>query len=101
MVGVIFPNQDGMGTHVNISGCGVVANAPNAEAAVQFLEYLVTPSAQSYFADGNNEYPVVTGVNANSTVEDLGDFAEDTINATVYGENNPEAVMLFDRVGWK
>lgn len=100
-VGVIFPNQGGMGTHVNISGCGVVANAPNAEAAVQFLEYLVTPSAQGYFADGNHEYPVVAGVNANSTVENLGDFEEDTIDATVYGENNPEAVKLFDRVGWK
>lgn len=101
VVGVIFPNQDGRGTHVNISGCGVMANAPNAEAAVQFLEYLVTPDAQSYFADGNNEYPVVEGVSANSTVENLGEFKEDTISATVYGENNPEAVKLFDRVGWK
>lgn len=100
-VGVIFPNQEGRGTHVNISGCGVVATAPNAEAAVQFLEYLVTPAAQSYFADGNNEYPVVEGVAPNSTVVSLGEFKEDTISATVYGENNPEAVKLFDRVGWR
>lgn len=100
-IGVIFPNQGDRGTHVNISGCGVVATAPNSEAAVQFLEYLVTPEAQSYFADGNNEYPVVEGVAANSTVVSLGEFKEDTVSSTVYGENNPEAVKLFDRVGWK
>ena len=67
-VGVIFPNQGDRGTHVNISGAGVMKNAPNKDAAVEFLEYLASEGAQRYFADGNNEYPVVAGVDANSAV---------------------------------
>lgn len=100
-VGVIFPNQADRGTHVNISGCGVVATAPNQEGAIQFLEYLVTPGAQRYFADGNNEYPVVEGVAPNSAVLSLGEFQAEDVNAVVYGENNADAVKTFDRVGWK
>src|ERR671918_544745 len=61
-VGVIFPNQDGRGTHANVSGAGVVAGAPNQENAVELLEYLTTEQAQIYFAEGNNEFPAVEGV---------------------------------------
>ena len=100
-LGFVFPNQDGRGTHVNISGAGVLANAPNADAAVKFLEYLAGEQAQSYFADGNNEFPVVDGVAPNATVEGLGDFKIDPINVAVYGENQPTAQKVFDRVGWK
>ncbi len=100
-IGVIYPNQSGRGTHVNISGCGVVATSGNVDGAVQFLEYLSTSSAQTYFANGNNEYPVVDGVAPNSTVAGLGEFEEDSVDATVLGERNPEAIMVFDRVGWK
>lgn len=100
-VGVIFPNQSDRGTHVNVSGCGVAANAPHAEAALKFLEYLITPSAQEYFANGNNEYPVVKGVAPGSIISGFGEFKEQPLDATVYGENNPKAVMIFDRVGWK
>jgi len=56
-VGVIFPNQDGRGTHVNVSGAGVATHAPHRESAVKFLEYLASEEAQTYFANGNNEYP--------------------------------------------
>ena len=100
-LGFVFPNQDGRGTHVNISGAGVLANAPNADAAVKFLEYLAGEQAQRYFADGNNEFPVVDGVVPNATVEELGDFKIDPINVAVYGENQPAAQKVFDRVGWK
>lgn len=100
-VGVIFPNQSDRGTHVNISGCGVVVNAPNPKEAVQFLEYLTSESAQKYFADGNNEYAVVEGVAPNSVIASFGEFKEDSVSAVVYGTNNPEAVKIFDRVGWK
>ncbi len=100
-VGVIFPNQSDRGTHVNISGCGVVATSSNGEGAVQFLEYLISPQAQRYFADGNNEHPVVSDVAPNSVIASFGEFKEDTINANVYGVNNPEAIKIFDRVGWK
>ncbi|MEQ9447774.1 MAG: Fe(3+) ABC transporter substrate-binding protein, partial [Rhodospirillaceae bacterium] len=61
-VGVVFPDLDGSGTHVNISGAGLVRGAPNRENAIRFIEYLTEDKAQAYFANGNNEYPVVDGV---------------------------------------
>ena len=71
-VGIVFPNQDGRGAHANISGAGVVATAPHPENAVEFLEYLTTPSAQVYFAEGNNEFPVVAGIKLDPILEFLG-----------------------------
>ncbi len=100
-LGVFFPNQEGRGTHVNISGAGVVKTAPNPEAAIQFLEYLVSPEAQYIFAESNNEYPVVEGVGVNSVVESFGEFKADSISAEVVGRNNPEALRITDRAGWK
>ncbi|AWW75508.1 Fe(3+) ABC transporter substrate-binding protein [Erythrobacter sp. KY5] len=99
-LGVIFPDQDGRGTHINLSGAGVVMNAPNRENAIRFLEYLTSESAQRYFADGNNEYPAVAGLEANSAVEQLGDFKADTLNAAEIGRNQAQAVQVFDRAGW-
>ncbi|ASC73806.1 Fe(3+) ABC transporter substrate-binding protein [Halomicronema hongdechloris C2206] len=98
---VFFPNQEGRGTHVNISGAGVLVNAPNRENAIAFLEFLVTPEAQQIFAEGNNEYPVVEGVDIDPVVAELGDFKVDEVNVSAYGRNNPEVVKLVDRVGWK
>lgn len=100
-VGVIWPNQDDRGVHANISGAGVVKTAPNREAAVKFLEYLASDTAQGYLANGNNEYPVVAGVLENPELESLGDPKVDEINVSVYGENQSEAQMVFDRAGWK
>ena len=99
-IGVIFPNQDGSGAHINISGAGVVKTAPNRANAIQFLEYLTSESAQRYFADGNNEYPAVGGLEANSAVEQLGSFKPDTLNAAEIGRNQAKAVEIFDRAGW-
>ncbi len=100
-VGVIFPDQAGTGTHVNISGAGLVKTAPNRANAIRFLEYLTEEQAQRYFADGNNEYPAVIGLAANSAVEKLGSFKADTLNAAEIGKNQAEAVRIFDRAGWK
>lgn len=100
-VGVFFPNQGDRGTHVNISGAGVVAMAPNYENAVAFLEYLVTPEAQEVFAQGNNEYPVVEGVTTDDVVLGLGDFKVDSMNVSAYGRNNAEVLQISDRAGWK
>jgi len=100
-VGWIFPNQDGRGAHVNVSGAGVLKNAPNKESAIKFLEYLTSPSAQRYFADGNNEFPVVNGVVANSALRKLGEFKADPVNVAELGRNQPAAQMIFDRAGWK
>ena len=100
-VGVIFPNQDNRGTHVNISGGAVARHAPNKAAAVKFLEYLVSPPAQSYFASGNSEYPVVAGVELSPELRSLGAFKEDRLNARVFAQNNAEALKVMDRAGWK
>ncbi|MEM9501069.1 MAG: Fe(3+) ABC transporter substrate-binding protein [Pseudomonadota bacterium] len=99
-VGVIFPDQDGTGTHINVSGAGLLKAAPNRENAILFLEYLTSESAQRYFADGNNEYPAVSGLEANSAVESLGEFKSDTLNAAEIGRNQSKAVEIFDRAGW-
>jgi len=100
-LGIIFPNQDNRGTHVNISGAGVLANAPNPEAAVAFLEYLTSDEAQTYFAEGNNEYPVVEGTAVPGPIANFGDFNEESINADIYGANAAEAVRVYDRAGWQ
>ncbi len=100
-VGVIFPNQADRGTHMNISGGAVAKYAPNREAAVKFLEYLVSPSAQKYFAEVNSEYPVVAGVDLTGELKALGSFKEDELNARVYAQNNAEALKIMDRAGWK
>jgi iron(III) transport system substrate-binding protein len=100
-VGILFPNQDGRGAHANVSGAGVVATAPNRENAVRFLDYLTTPEAQAYFAQGNYEFPVVEGVKLDPVLEQWGEIKTDQVNAAKLGENNPEAVKLMDRAGWQ
>ena len=99
-VGVIFPDQNGVGTHVNVSGAGLVKTAPNRENAVKFLEYLTSEGAQRYFADGNNEYPASIGLKANSAVESLGAFKPDPLSVAEIGKRQAEAVTIFDRAGW-
>lgn len=100
-VGVFFPNQGGRGTHVNISGAGVVEGAPNRDNAILFLEYLAGDEAQRLFAEGNNEYPAVESVAPSGPIASLGDFDAEEINVNVYGANNAEAVRMFDRAGWR
>lgn len=99
-LGVIFPDQDGRGTHINLSGAGVLANAPNRDNAIRFLEYLTSERAQRYLADGNNEYPAAKDMAANSSVEQLGAFKPDTLNAAEIGRGQAAAVRVFDRAGW-
>jgi iron(III) transport system substrate-binding protein len=100
-VGVFFPNQRDRGTHINISGGGVLKTARNPEAAIQFLEHLVSQEAQEIFAQGNNEYPVVEDVTVDPVLASYGSFQEDTLNATVFGRNNEAALRLMDRAGWQ
>lgn len=99
-VGAFFPNQSERGTHVNISGAGVLNTAPNPEGAQAFLEYLSTPTAQEFFAQGNNEYPVVEGTELDPLLASLGDFVADEVNVEAYGSNAGDAVQLMDRAGW-
>ena len=100
-VGVIFPNQSGRGTHVNVSGAGVMKHAPNRDSAVKFLEYLASAEAQAYFANGNNEYPAAGKVHDNRELASLGEFRKDSLNVTVLGKNQAAAQQIYDRAGWK
>lgn len=100
-VGVFFPNQEGRGAHVNVSGAGVTAHAPNRENAVRLLEFLTSEEAQGVFAEANFEYPVKPGVAWAPTLEEWGTFESDTLNLSVLGELNDEAVRIFDRAGWR
>jgi iron(III) transport system substrate-binding protein len=101
-VGVVLPNQATWGAHVNISGAGVLKNAPHREAAVKFLEYLASDEAQRYFADGNNEWPVVAGVKVdNPVLSSFGEFKRDRLNVAVLGRNQPSSQKIYDRVAWK
>ncbi len=99
-IGILFPDQSGEGAHVNISGAGITAYAPNAENAERLLEYLLGDETQTAFAQGNNEYPVVATVEAAGPVASLGEFFEDDLPAAALGENQTAAVEIFDRVGW-
>ncbi|GAP34598.1 extracellular solute-binding protein [Piscinibacter sakaiensis] len=101
-IGVVFPNQQSFGTHLNIAGAAVARHAKNREAAVRFLEYLASDQAQIYFADGNNEWPAVPSVKvSNPALEALGPFKSETIPVRVAGQNMTKVQQMLDRVGFK
>ncbi len=101
-VGIVWPNQANRGTHINISGAGVVKTSKNLEAAVKFLEYLASDDAQRYFADGNNEWPVVASVATNNpALEAMGRFKADTLPIGTLAKNVVAAQKLLDRAGYR
>jgi iron(III) transport system substrate-binding protein len=103
-VGVVFPNQNSWGTHVNIAGGAVAKNARNPANAVKFLEYLASPEAQNYFANGNNEWPTVQSVKvSNPALHAMsgGDFKSETIPLAAVGANQVKVQQMLDRVGFK
>jgi len=98
---IFFPNQSDRGTHINVSGAGVAAHAPNKANAIKFLEFLISPEAQKIFADANNEFPVRGDVPPAPVVAAWGAFKADPISVTALGKNNAEAVKIMDRVEWR
>jgi iron(III) transport system substrate-binding protein len=100
-MGVFFPNQEDRGTHINVSGAGVTASARNRDNAILLIEFLTSLEAQQRFAEANYEYPVNPEAAATPLLESWGAFRADPINLAAYGENNAEAVRIFDRVGWR
>ena len=100
-VEVVFPNQKNRGTHVNLSGVGVVKAAPNKANAIKFIEFLSGDRAQEVFAKGNNEYPVAPSAQTIPVLKDFGAFKEDQVNAAKFGNNNTEAIRMMDRAGWR
>ncbi len=101
-VAVVWPNQKSSGTHINVSGGGMLKYAPNKAAAVKFLEYLASDEAQRYFADGNNEWPVVASVKVkNPALEALGPFKVDTLPVGSLAMYRAKAQVIFDRAGFR
>jgi iron(III) transport system substrate-binding protein len=104
-VGVVFPNQNSWGTHVNIAGGAVAKHAKHPANAIKFIEYLASPEAQNYFANGNNEWPVARGVKVNNpalqAMADGEDFKVETIPLAAVGANQVKVQQMLDRVGFK
>lgn len=103
-VAVVFPNQQSWGTHVNIAGAAVAKSSKNTENAVKFMEYLASPAAQDYFANGNNEYPAVASVKLNNpalATMSGGAFKSETIPLSTVGGNQTKVQQMLDRVGYK
>ncbi|MDG1241866.1 MAG: Fe(3+) ABC transporter substrate-binding protein [Opitutae bacterium] len=98
---VFFPNQSARGTHVNVSGAGIVAGSDHVEAAQQFLEYLATDQAQSVFPGATFEYPVVAGIEWSPLQQKWGTFKADAISLTRLGELNSDAIRCFNLAGWE
>ncbi len=100
-VGIIFPNQDNRGTHINISGAGVTKYAPHKENAIKLLEFLSEIEAQQTLANINYEYPINPDAKKAAILRTWGDFKTDDIELNKLGEFNSEAVKIFDEAGWK
>jgi iron(III) transport system substrate-binding protein len=103
-IGIIFPNQQTWGTHVNVAGAAVAKSAKNLANAVKFMEYLASPAAQNYFADGNNEWPAVASVKVNNPALQAmtgGSFKSETIPISAVANNQTKVQQMLDRVGYK
>ena len=98
---VIFPNQAGRGTHINVSGVGVLKNAPNKDNAIKLVEFLLSTEAQKMLTDGNFEYPVNPSVEPNALLKSWGEFKVQEPDFESYYKNAKEALKIFDEVGWK
>lgn len=98
---VFWPNQEGRGAHVNVSGIVLTRSAKNRESAIKLAEYLVSESAQQWYAEKNGEYPVRADIPQSNVLKSWGAFKMDSLNLGRLGELNPEAVRLMDRAGWK
>jgi len=100
-VAVFWPDQQGRGTHINISGAGITASAKNRLQAMQLMEFLASPQSQSWYAQTNMEYPVRPDVEASPTLRSWGEYKADTLGVTELGKLNAQAVMAMDRARWK
>ena len=101
-VAVVWPDQQSFGTHINVSGGGMLKHAPHKDAALKFLEYLASDEAQRFFADGNNEWPVVVGVKVNNpALATLGKFKADVLPVGSLAMYRSKAQVIFDRVGYR
>jgi len=99
--GIVFPDQAGAGTHINISGAGVTAHAKRRDNAVRFLEYLVSDEAQTMLAPLNSEFPIRPSIAPSPALAALGAFKEENIPLDSLGRHQAEAARIFEEVGWR
>lgn len=100
-VGIIYPNQEDRGAHVNISGIGVVKASDQPELAAKFIEFHLTPEVQAGYPENTYEFPVVEGVPWSETQERWGKFKADDVSLSILGDRNAEAVRIFNEAGWE
>jgi len=100
-VKLFWPNQNGRGVHMNISGIAITKYAKNTHLAIQLIEFLYTDEAQAWYGDVNMEYPVRKGITTNPTLLSWGDYIADNLPLNQLGAHNSEAVKVMDRAGWK
>ena len=100
-VRLAFPSLEGQGAHVNISGGGVAARAPNRANALRLLEYFASPEVQQHIARNNNEFPASPGVPAPPPVAAHADFQAHSMSVSAFAARQPQAQALMSRVGWR
>lgn len=100
-VEVFYPNQEGRGAHINVSGVGYIKWSDKTEIIAEFVNFLLSEEIQKHYANANFEFPANANVEVNETVKSWGDFKEDDIALTKIGELNTTAIKIFDKGGWK
>ena len=100
-IGVFWPDQEGRGVHINVSGAALTQSSRNRDNAIRLIEFLAAEESQRWYAESNGEYPVRPGVEIAGVLEAWGAFKMDTLDMGKLGEYNPQALRLMDRVGWQ
>ena len=100
-VAVFWPNQNDRGAHVNVSGVAITKSSKNVENANKLIAFLLSNQSQQWYAEANNEYPALNGVESSDTLKSWGEFKSDDLNLTKLGDLNSTAVKIMDRAGWR
>ncbi len=100
-LGLFWPNQDGRGAHINVSGAAITQHAKHPEAAERLLEFMAGAESQTWYGEVNLEYPVTDDAQSSGLLQSFGEFKGDSLNLSRLGENNRAAVQLMDRAGWR
>ncbi len=100
-IGIVWPNQDTTGTHINVSAIGVVENSPNPENARKLVEFTLTPEAQQLLASGNNEFPVIEGIAPSEAAQTMGSFTPDMVALGEVADASTAAQKIYNEVGYK
>jgi iron(III) transport system substrate-binding protein len=98
---LFWPDQNGRGAHMNVSGAGILKPAKHKEEAIKLLEFLVSDEAQHWYAETNHEYSINENIESSPILKSWGTFKADNLNLSLLGKYNKDAVLLMDRAGWK